>query len=92
MIQFQAHPQVTSTKIDENEYVLLHLETKVYYSVNESGELIWKHLQKLNSKSIIADSIAIEFGMKQSDPLNTSLNLSTNWYTRARSLKAVRNN
>ena len=31
------HPQVVDTELDEGEVVLLHLESKTYYSLNPTG-------------------------------------------------------
>jgi hypothetical protein len=35
------HPQVVDTQLDEGEVVLLHLESKIYYSLNLTGQRIW---------------------------------------------------
>jgi hypothetical protein len=40
------HPEVVDTKLDEGEVVLLHLEGKVYYSLNLTGERIWQGLKE----------------------------------------------
>ena len=39
-------PNVTYTKLDEEEAVLLHLETKQYFSLNETGLRIWEGLEE----------------------------------------------
>jgi hypothetical protein len=39
------HPQVVDTKLDEGEVVLLHLDSKIYYSLNLTGERIWQGLK-----------------------------------------------
>jgi Coenzyme PQQ synthesis protein D (PqqD) len=36
------HPQV----VDEGEVVLLHLDSKTYYSLNLTGERIWQGLKE----------------------------------------------
>lgn len=36
------HSQVVDTKLDDGEVVLLHLESKTYYSLNMTGERIWQ--------------------------------------------------
>ena len=43
--QFTPHPSVVYTKLDDSQAVLLHLETKRYYSLNETGLFIWELLQ-----------------------------------------------
>jgi hypothetical protein len=42
----RVHPQVVDTKLDEDEVVLLHLDSKTYYSLNPTGERIWDGLKK----------------------------------------------
>ena len=36
------HPEVVDTELDEGEVVLLHLESKMYYSLNPTGQRIWQ--------------------------------------------------
>jgi hypothetical protein len=51
--RFRLHPQVVDTKLDEGEVVLLHLDSKIYYSLNLTGERIWQGLKDgLTSKDI----------------------------------------
>ena len=40
--KLKVHPQVVDTKLDEGEVVLLHLDSKIYYSLNPTGERIWQ--------------------------------------------------
>jgi Coenzyme PQQ synthesis protein D (PqqD) len=40
--RLKVHPQVVDTKLDEGEVVLLHLDSKIYYSLNLTGERIWQ--------------------------------------------------
>jgi coenzyme PQQ synthesis protein D (PqqD) len=35
------HSEVVDIKLDDGEVVLLHLESKMYYSLNPTGERIW---------------------------------------------------
>jgi hypothetical protein len=42
---FQPHPSVVFTRLDDAEAVLLHLDTKLYYSLNETGLRIWELVQ-----------------------------------------------
>jgi hypothetical protein len=47
------HSQVVDIKVGEGEVVLLHLESKMYYSLNPTGERIWQGLkEKLTLKEI----------------------------------------
>ena len=38
------HPEVVCTSLPNGEVVLLHLATKTYYSLNETGSRIWRQL------------------------------------------------
>ena len=40
------HSEVVDTKLDDGEVVLLHLESKTYYSLNPTGERIWRGLKE----------------------------------------------
>jgi hypothetical protein len=40
------HPEVVDTTLDAGEVVLLHLESKTYYSLNLTGERIWQGLKQ----------------------------------------------
>jgi Coenzyme PQQ synthesis protein D (PqqD) len=41
---YQSHPQVIFTPMDEEDGLLLHLDTKLYYSLNGTGRLLWEGL------------------------------------------------
>jgi Coenzyme PQQ synthesis protein D (PqqD) len=43
--KLKVHPQVVDTKLDEGEVVLLHLDSKIYYSLNLTGQRIWQGLK-----------------------------------------------
>jgi hypothetical protein len=50
------NPEVVFTELGDKEAVLLHLGTKSYYSLNETGVLIWQMLERgLELKEIIAE-------------------------------------
>ena len=38
------NPEVVMTELDNDEAVLLHLDTKLYYSLNSTGLWVWKRL------------------------------------------------
>jgi Coenzyme PQQ synthesis protein D (PqqD) len=42
----QPHPDVVDTELDTGEMVLLHLESKSYYSLNATGTRIWQNLKQ----------------------------------------------
>ncbi len=44
--RFQPHPEVVDTVIDDDTTALLHLETKIYFSLNSTGARVWQDLQQ----------------------------------------------
>jgi hypothetical protein len=48
------HPSLVFTQLDDTEAVLLHLDTKRYYTLNETGTRIWELLQQSRSAQEIA--------------------------------------
>ncbi|APR85427.1 Hypothetical protein A7982_10776 [Minicystis rosea] len=57
------NPQVLFTEIDDGSGVLLHLETKFYYTLNPTGVIVWKALRDKSAATIAAmgERIAAEF-------------------------------
>lgn len=55
------HSEVVDTKLDEGEVVLLHLESKMYYSLNPTGERIWQGLKEGLSPREISRRLQEEF-------------------------------
>jgi len=41
---FAPHPQVLLTELPDGKAVLLHLGTKVYYTLNSTGLVVWRAL------------------------------------------------
>jgi len=44
--KFGAREDVVFTDLDDGSAVLLHLQTKYYYSLNETGCFLWKLLEE----------------------------------------------
>ena len=44
--RFRPHPEVVDTELEEQEVVLLHLESMRYYSLNLTGMRIWQGLKQ----------------------------------------------
>ncbi len=57
------HPEVVFTTLPGGEAVLLHLRAKTYYTLNETGSLIWQQIEKHRSISEIADSLEENFSV-----------------------------
>ena len=66
------HPQVVDTKLDEGEVVLLHLESKIYYSLNLTGDRIWHGLKQGLSLREISQRLQEEFDVDE-DRANKSV-------------------
>jgi len=45
MDNLRPHPQVVDTPLDDDETVLLHLESKAYFTLNATGGRIWRGLK-----------------------------------------------
>jgi hypothetical protein len=56
MATYHPNPDVVLTQIDEQDSVLLSLDTQQYYSLNETGSRIWE----LISVSLDPEAIALE--------------------------------
>jgi hypothetical protein len=56
-------PQVLFTELDDGTGVLLHLDTKFYYTLNPTAVMAWKALDAGSAESIatIADRMTREF-------------------------------
>jgi Coenzyme PQQ synthesis protein D (PqqD) len=49
----RTHAEVVDTKLDDGEVVLLHLDSKTYYSLNLTAGRIWRGVkQRLSLKEI----------------------------------------
>jgi hypothetical protein len=70
------HPQVVDTKLEEGEVVLLHLEGKVYYSLNLTGERIWQGLKEGLSLKEISRRLQAEFDVDEESADRSVLDLA----------------
>jgi hypothetical protein len=59
--QMRPHPEVVDTELDDQETVLLHLKSKMYFSLNTTGSRIWKGLKEGLSVDQISDRLQQEF-------------------------------
>jgi hypothetical protein len=55
------HAEVVDTKLDDGEVVLLQLENKMYYSLNQAGERVWQGLKDGLSLTEISRKLQEEF-------------------------------
>lgn len=61
------HSQVVDTKLDDGEVVLLHLDSKNYFSLNLTGERIWRGLKQGLSLGEISTRLQAEFNVAPAD-------------------------
>jgi hypothetical protein len=59
--RLRPHPDAVDTELDTNELVLLHLESKTYYSLNSTGLQVWKGLKEGLSLREISHRLQREF-------------------------------
>jgi hypothetical protein len=58
------HPEVVDTELDDGEMVLLHLESKTYYSLNLTGTRIWQGLKQGLTLQEISHRLQEEFDVE----------------------------
>jgi coenzyme PQQ synthesis protein D (PqqD) len=61
----RTHAEVVDTKLDDGEIVLLHLQSKTYYSLNPTGERIWQGLKDGLSLRAISRRLQGEFDVSE---------------------------
>lgn len=61
----QPHPQALFTELDDGTGVLLHLETKFYFTLNPTAVVVWKSLGEGASKGAIADKLTATFRVER---------------------------
>ena len=66
---YRPDPKVVFTRLDDSQAALLHLDTKVYYSVNETGAMIWEMLGSESSPAAIAAEITKEYDVAETEAL-----------------------
>jgi len=55
------HPQVVDVELEGEETVLLHLDTKTYFTLNVTGARIWEAMKAGRSQVEIAELLQSEF-------------------------------
>jgi hypothetical protein len=66
---FRPDPDVVATDLGDGEMVLLHLQSKAYYSLNTTGTRVWEGLRKGLTPEEISLRLQEEFhvGAAQAD-------------------------
>ena len=75
-VSVQLDPDVVVTELDNNEAVLLHLGTKMYYTLNETGIRIWQLLSKGHTIGETCETIYNEYDMLPDAAQKSVLNLT----------------
>lgn len=67
------HSSLVFTRLDDTEAVLLHLDTKRYYTLNETGTCIWELLQQGRSAQEIAQALQDNYAITDEEALPVML-------------------
>ena len=65
MSDMQPNPQALFTELDDGTGVLLHLETKFYFTLNPTAVVVWKSLGEGASSAAIADRLTATFRVER---------------------------
>lgn len=57
------HPEVITTVLFNQEAVLLHLKTQQYYTLNETGTIIWQELAQADSLDKIGQTLRAQYNL-----------------------------
>lgn len=63
------HPSLVFTRLDDAEAVLLHLDTKRYYTLNETGSRIWELLQQGRSAQHIVQALQNDYAVTNEEAM-----------------------
>lgn len=64
------HPSLVFTRLDDTEAVLLHLDTKRYYTFNETGSRIWELFQQGRSTQAIIQSLQDDYALADEEAMS----------------------
>lgn len=71
------NPEVVVTELNNDEAVLLHLDTKLYYSLNTTGLWIWKRIGEGQTLGDISHRLQDEFEVTPEKAHESVLSLAT---------------
>ena len=72
----EAHPDVVATTLNTGESVLLHIGTKTYFSLNETGSVIWDLISKGLTVEEISQRLESEFDVTGEKALEGDANVN----------------
>ncbi len=64
---FQTNPDVIMTEMEDGESVLLDVRTRKYYSLNDTGSLIWSLVVKGTDEDGIAVALTKSYDVEYSE-------------------------
>ncbi len=70
------HPDVLYTELKDGDAVLLHLQTKTYYTLNETGARMWSLMFKGLTLGEISQGIITEFDVTLDRAQESVINLA----------------
>lgn len=70
------NPEVVVTELDGNEAVLLHLDTKLYFSLNSTGLWLWKRFTEERNLKEVSEQLQREFDVTQEKAEQSVLELA----------------
>ena len=65
--RYRTNPNVIYTKLDDAEAVLLDVQTQMYYSVNETGLIIWELLGEPRTIEEIVAALTEDYEVEAAD-------------------------
>ena len=81
------HPEVVDTELDIGKTVLLHLESRNYYSLNSTGVRIWNMLKQGLSLKEVSNGLQQEFGIDEERAARCVLELTEDLFKQKLVLK-----
>lgn len=64
-LRMHPHPDVVDRQLHGNETVLLHLRTRVYYTLNPTGTRIWRGVKRRLTLCQISHRLQTEFSVSR---------------------------
>ena len=74
------HAEVVVTELDGDEAVLLHLDTKQYFSLNATGYFIWKQLGSERRLGDVAEALCTHYDVSPEQAETSVLTLVEQLY------------
>lgn len=66
----RSNPQCILTELDDGTGVLLHIDTKYYFTLNDTGVFLWKRLERATlSSAELAAALSEEFEVSADEAL-----------------------